>query len=242
MRTKHFVKEVRAIYFDIDEDAINIKNEILDTELFCTPTFTIQTSPEKYQLIYLLKKPLTTHFNEFEQILKFLTKYFKTDKTFDISRIFRIPNLINNKNGFNVNYKFNETSTIDFERIKEFVFLNGFKYEQDIKKAIVSKDKRKKTTTIKAHNPLKSFLYNIEQYKHTIHKENSQYDYLLRKYDNDKSTADIAYCKWLVYKKGFKKDSTIIKKLIEARGYDDLTTSHPYIDDYLSAILIKCRY
>ena len=176
MRTKHFVKEVRAIYFDIDEDAINIKNEILDTELFCTPTFTIQTSPEKYQLIYLLKKPLTTHFNEFEQILKFLTKYFKTDKTFDISRIFRIPNLINNKNGFNVNYKFNETSTIDFERIKEFVFLNGFKYEQDIKKAIVSKDKRKKTTTIKAHNPLKSFLYNIEQYKHTIHKENSQYD------------------------------------------------------------------
>ena len=28
MRTKHFVKEVRAIYFDIDEDAVNIKNKI----------------------------------------------------------------------------------------------------------------------------------------------------------------------------------------------------------------------
>ena len=155
MRSKKYVNEVKAIYFDIDEDAINIKNTILNTEPFCTPTFVIQTSEKKYQLIYLLEKSLTKYFNEFEQILKFLVSYFKTDKTYDISRIFRVPNMVNNKNGFKVNYKFNNT-VIDFEKIKSFAFLNGFKYEQDIPK-IIKKIIDKKLPN-REKKPIKSLL------------------------------------------------------------------------------------
>lgn len=238
MRSKNYVKEIKAIYFDIDEDAINIKNYILSIKEFSSPTFIIQTSEEKYQLIYLLEKPLTSNFNEFEQILKFLTQYFKTDKTFDISRIFRVPNMVNNKNGFRVNYLYDDT-TVDFEEIKTFAFLNGFKYEQD--KPIIIKPKKEKQPPIQRQNPIKSLLLDIEQYKDTKHKKSLQYDYLLEKYHNDKSTADLAYCRWLVFKKNIKKDKTIIKKLIVVRGYENLITAHPYIDDYLITILEKCK-
>ena len=71
MRSKKYVNEVKAIYFDIDEDEINIKNTILNTEPFYTPTFTIQTSQEKYQLIYLLEKPLQNILMNLNRYLSF---------------------------------------------------------------------------------------------------------------------------------------------------------------------------
>ncbi len=250
MRSKNYVKEVRAIYFDIDEDAVNIKNTIENIDLFSSPTFTIQTSAEKYQLIYMLDNPLTTNFSEFEQVLKFLTQYFNTDATFDISRIFRIPNLINNKNGFSIKYNYQET-TIDFEKVKQFATDKGYIYHEPIEKIKKSKSKRlpkkiqsniKIKAPTKEHKGVVSPLYDITQYKDIPYKVNAQYDYLLRKYDLDKSTADLAYCRWLYFKKKLKKDTTIIKRLISARGYDDLILAHPYIDDYLTTILEKCKY
>ncbi|MEA3353103.1 MAG: DNA-primase RepB domain-containing protein [Campylobacterota bacterium] len=237
-RTKKHVKEVKSIYFDIDEDSINIKNTITSIPLFSNPTYTIQTSQEKYQLIYILENPLTENFNEFEQILKFLTKYFNTDKTFDISRIFRVPNLVNNKNGFEVNYRYSDNK-IDFEEVKKHAIDNGFIFEDELPK--VKTTKKKKQPIKKAHRGIKSLKYDITQYDDIEQKFNREYDYLLRKYNYDNSTADLAYCRYLVFNKQIKKDSTIIKKLIIARGYEDLISAHPYIDDYLENILIKCK-
>lgn len=237
-RTKNHVKEVKAIYFDIDEDAINIKNTITSIPLFSNPTYTIQTSQEKYQLIYILDNPLTKNFNEFEQILKFLTQHFKTDKTFDVSRVFRVPNMINNKNGFEVNYRYKDNK-IDFEEVKKYAIDNGFIFEE--KQPKIKTLKKKKQPTKKSNRAIKSLKYDIEQYEDVEQKFNNQYDYLLRKYNYDKSTADLAYCRYLVFNKQIKKDSTIIKKLVIARGYEDLISAHPYIDDYLENILLKCQ-
>jgi len=63
----------------------------------------------------------------------------------------------------------------------------------------------------------------------------------LKKYDYDYSTADIAYARWLYYVKYITDDKTIVKKIFEARGYQDLMNKHGYqIDYYFENILEKC--
>jgi len=52
-RTKLNIKDIKSIFFDIDIDADTIKDNIIKE--LGIPTFVIQTSSNKYQLIYQLK-------------------------------------------------------------------------------------------------------------------------------------------------------------------------------------------
>ena len=70
-------------------------------------------------------------------------------------------------------------------------------------------------------------------------KINKKYKELLEKY-NDKSTADIAYVKWLRTAKQIDDEDELILKLFEARGYTDLVDKHGYqLDYYITNILEK---
>jgi len=118
-RSKEYLSDILSVYFDIDENSVAITNRIIQE--LGTPTFIVNTSPDKKQLIYKLKQSLSGHMQEeFESIQKKLIKYFQTDNTYDATRMFRLPGFINHKNGYRVNYTFNDIQ-YDFDFFKQFV-------------------------------------------------------------------------------------------------------------------------
>jgi len=104
-RQKKYVKSIKSVIFDIDEDYEDkTTQDILNTiKTYKKPTYIIQTSPNKYQIIYKLKNEITDKslFKSYEIELEKLINIFKTDKNVkDISKLLRLPRSINHKNQF----------------------------------------------------------------------------------------------------------------------------------------------
>jgi len=118
-RTKEYLSDILSVYFDIDENSTVITQKIIQE--LGTPTFIVNTSPDKKQLIYKLKQSLSSDMREeFESVQKKMIQYFQTDTTYDATRMFRLAGFINHKNGYRVNYTFNDVQ-YDFEVFKKFV-------------------------------------------------------------------------------------------------------------------------
>lgn len=241
-RKEEMVQTIKAFYFDIDKGNIEQKKEEI-IKLIGQPTYIIESSKNKFQFIYKFKEAIiaTEEYRiYFKQLLKALIYHFDVDKTFDCARIFRLVDYMNKKQG-NGNFKvtikkFNQDYTFEyFEQLAQGIMIFS---DKDI---FEPKTKPKTTKTIKQITKKKIYT-GFEQFKTIKKKMNKKYNSFLSKYNNDKSTADLAYAKWLRMCKNINDDELIIKKIFEARGYLELMEKHSYqIEYYFNNILEKSK-
>lgn len=229
------IDKVKSFYFDIDENTEIIYPKII--EYFGTPTFDVNTSPNKKQLIYQFKEAYSEDITYFSRLLEGATNNFCGDKTFDVSRIFRLSgdNTINNKNGHVVNYEYTEIyyDFEDFEKLS-LPFLHLSKKENKTP----SKKSKKVSNKKVIEKPNKDFT-KYDKYK-GVYKINKKYNDLLEKCNYDYSKTDISFVKWLRTSKQISNEEILIEKLFFARSYDSLMDKHSYqIDYYLENILEK---
>ena len=236
-RVESLVSSIKSFYFDIDKEVELLYPKII--ELFGEPTYKITTSENKYQLIYKFNEPFKGDFIYFKQLLKGVVYHLHPlDKLFDIARIFRLAGYRNKKptnKDFLVSVEKQESyyTFEQFEHIaKPFMLMEN----KPIKKSAQTPLKSK---TIK-NAPNSSNDINFDKYKGIEKKVNKKYNELLTKYKNDKSTADLAFVKWLRYSKMIDDEETLTLKLFEARGYENLMQKHGYhIAYYIQNILEK---
>jgi len=213
-RQENDVKTFNKIFFDIDENGEEIKDKIIN--IFGKPNLLIQTSKEKYQLIYILKIEKETK-EDIKRLSYNLTNYFKTDHTFDLARIYRLPFFINNKNGFQVELLENNfTKRFSFNEFIQF-FKDKKYYELQEKKEQTTKTTRNKTTTAPE-------LKTIELKSEYI----NFYNTFLKITKQDRSAADYIFMK--KYKD--KKEIINILKNIHLKKMYDLKSESYYIRTY----------
>jgi hypothetical protein len=237
-RRRENINSIKSFYFDIDTDMEIIYPKIM--KLFGLPTYDINTSPNKKQLIYKFDTPYQGDYKYFSQLLEGLVKHFKTDKTFDTPRVFKMigSGLQNNKNNYKINFIKNENyfTFEDFEVLaKQFLHLidiKSIKEPKPIKNTLINPPKTKKYT------PTHTNLYDYKKYENNF-KINKKYNQLLQTYLNDYSTADIAYIRWLRTSKQINDNEVLVEKLFSARGYDSLMKHNYQIDYYILNILEK---
>lgn len=192
-RFEHNVKKANKIFFDIDTNGEKIKNEILKD--LGPAAYEIHTSKEKFQLIYILEDTLTKE--QVKYLTYNLTYYYDTDKTFDLSRVFRAPFYINNKNGFSVKIKKTKT-LINSKTLYDFLKLN--KWEWITPGTKITKTKTGKT--IKTISIIDKDFSKI--YVRKFNKDNKYYKQYLKhldKCDQDNSRADLMFVRFLMYRK-----------------------------------------
>ncbi|MEA2019829.1 MAG: hypothetical protein U9N59_15465 [Campylobacterota bacterium] len=232
------INSIKSFYFDIDTDMEIIYPKII--KLLGVPTYDINTSPNKKQLIYKFDNAYQGDYKYFSQLLEGLTKYFKTDKTFDTPRIFKMigAGLQNNKNGYKINFTKNENyfTFEDFEVLAK-PFLNLIEIKP-IKKPKPTKNQVKNPPKTKKSTSTHTNLYDYKKYENNF-KINKKYNQLLTKYQNDYSHADIAFVKWLRTSKQINDNEILVEKLFSARGYDSLMKHDYQIDYYIVNILEK---
>jgi len=115
------VDSYKSLFFDIDYNGEEIARKIIS--VLGQSTYTIRTSENKYQLLYQLENKFNGSFEElkeYKEVLKLLTYHFKTDNTFDLARVGRVPELTNNKNGFKIKYK-NNNIKYDIKHFKKYI-------------------------------------------------------------------------------------------------------------------------
>jgi len=247
-RKEEFVEKIKSFYFDIDKgDIENKKAEII--KLFGKPTYEIESSRNKFQFIYKFNEPYLVNSvddrDKFKQLLKGLCYNFDIDKTFDTARIFRLVGHINkklNNNNFEVTVIKNE-NYYNFERFEEiaknYLMTEEPKKINTPKKA--SQTLQKTKALKKSNNGSPETIFT--KYEKVTKKINRKYKELLNKYNQDYSTADLGYARWLRTSKRIEDDEVIIKKLFEARGYKNMMEKHGYqIGYYIENILEKSRY
>lgn len=228
-RFEHNIKNVKFLFFDIDYNGEIIKDKIIKE--LNNPTFLIQTSPEKYQLLYKLDKENYNH-ADVKSISKILTNYFNTDKTFDLARVFRCPFFTNNKNNFKVKIlQNNKDISYSLDYFNNFIELNNLKeieqQKDSIKTTFKASTKQKDNKAIDNTN-------NIDF--NANNKYLSTYNNFVLKANNDKSKADLAFIRFLRYRK--LNINICIKHLKECR--QDLNEKHAHeLDYYINCLITK---
>lgn len=236
-RREENIQHIKSFYFDIDSNTEIIYPKII--EYFGTPTFDINTSPNKKQLIYQFDKPFIGDTKYFSKLLQGCCYHFETDKTFDTPRIFKLigEDLINNKNGYKINFEYSEKyyKFEDFERLsKPFIHLASKEKKTPSKKV-------KKVSNTKVIKKVDTDFTEYEKYK-GMYKINKKYNDLLKKCEYDYSKTDISFVKWLRTSKQISNEEILIAKLFQSRGYDCLMEKHSYqIDYYILNILEKTK-
>lgn len=245
-RTEEFVQSVKSFYFDIDKGDIEAKIEGI-IQLCGEPTYIIESSLNKFQFIYKFKEPhiIVNSIEDreyFKDLLQGLLYHFDIDKTFDTARIFRLTDYMNKKpqnNNFKVTIQKYENyyTFAEFENIaKDYVL------DMKSKKKTNSKTKSSNTSSKSTKKAPKQSNSSFAQYKSITKIINRKYKEFVTKYNGDKSTADLAYAKWLRYSKHINNDKVIIKKIFENRGYEELMDKHGYqIEYYFENILEKSK-
>ncbi|MEA2018507.1 MAG: DNA-primase RepB domain-containing protein [Campylobacterota bacterium] len=239
-RREQYVNSIKSFYFDIDKGDIEEKKQNI-IKMFGTPTYIIESSKNKFQFIYKFDKPLIINSIEdikyFKQLLKSLTYHFDIDKTFDSARIFRLVGYMNKKQANN-NFKVKIEKNNYYYTFEEFEIIAKNYLLQ--KPTTTLSNKKKLDKPIKTKPKTYSDI-EYKKYSAITKKFNRRYKEFSQKYNNDKSTADIAYARWLYFQKNLS-DEKIIIKIFEARGYKDLIEKHAYqIDYYFDNILEKCK-
>jgi len=235
---KNLKTPIKALFFDIDKNAEVIKNEIIDE--FGNPSILLQTSPEKFQLIYLLKSnQLTTE--EFEKVSKRITKHFKTDDTWEVSRIFRAPYFNNAKNGFEVKLLIKDFNRkFEFETFKKFTDKLS-PLEEKKKTKVKLKDtapSQKGTTPSKKQKVITNGINSYIHYKNSFVGNCEDYERFLKQSDNDHSQADLKYFVYLKKNQNITQKNKLIRKLfVYGRGYESLVKSHPNLDEYIERLI-----
>ena len=238
-RKEEMVHSVKSFYFDVDKEVDVVYPKII--ELFGKPTYKITSSLDKYQLVYKFETPYCGDFSYFKKLLKGLVYHLHPiDKLFDTARIFRLTGYVNKKsnNDFLVTMEKTE-NYYSFERFEAIA--KNYMLQDEIKEPKI-KQKRGQTQPkiLKVADSTNST--HFEKFKSIKKKENRKYSELLEKYKHDKSTADIAYIKWLRTSKLIEDEEVLILKLFEARGYKELMDKHGYqMDYYINNILEKTR-
>ena len=127
-RTKENVKLIKTIYLDIDDD-INSRTILKQIYKDLKPSVVIETSNNKYQVIWKLKESLENSIENrllVENLIKKMAKYYNADHTFDVSRIFRLPEFFNVKEKYFKNGKYPKSKIVDFVKYRVYL-INDFK-------------------------------------------------------------------------------------------------------------------
>jgi len=240
-RKEEFVASIKSFYFDIDKGDIEQKKQDI-IKLIGEPTYVIESSKGKFQFIYKFNEAFIVKdendIAHFKQLLKGLTYHFDVDKTFDTARIFRLANYMNKKPN---NHNFIVTVT-KFENYYTFEEFETVAKPYLLAENTIKPKKRKTSSKEKKTKKVSNTSNKFTKYKNINKVPNRKYQELLEKYQNDYSTADIAYARWLYFRKGIKNDKTIIEKIVQARGYEHIMHKHSnQIEYYFENIVKKCQ-
>lgn len=94
-RTKSDVKEIRHLYLDLDEEGQQKLAAIYQNPAVPHPNYVIQTSPEKFQILWRVRDLPQS---EAEALLRSLARQFGGDPAAtDSTRVFRLPGFNNKK-------------------------------------------------------------------------------------------------------------------------------------------------
>lgn len=94
-RTKGDVKDVRHLYVDLDQEGRRKLAAIYETPVVPHPNYVLQTSPEKYQVIWRVEGIAAS---QAEELLRGLAQRFGGDPAAtDVTRVFRLPGFNNKK-------------------------------------------------------------------------------------------------------------------------------------------------
>ena len=243
-RKEEFVEKIKSYYFDIDKGEIEQKKADI-INLLGHPTYIIESSKDKFQFIYKFTEAKTVKSkeerDEFKKLLKGLCYHFDVDKTFDTARIFRLADYMNKKPQ-NKNFRVTIEKYEHYYNFQEFAELaKNYIIEEPKPKKASTIDAKPRQKTIKCKKTdIESSGGKFDKYKGIKKIPNKKYKELLNKYNQDKSTTDLAFAKWLRYSKQITEDDVIIEKIFKARGYEELMEKHGYqIEYYIDNILKK---
>jgi hypothetical protein len=202
-KTEQQLKKVNCLFFDFDDGDLE-KIEKIENDLgLATFKITTTKSKNKFQLIYLFDFPIFDNFDNIKIISKTLTYHFKSDKTFDLARIARLPFSINSKTSELVELQ-NNNIKYSLKHFKDYITANKIELEE-----------LDNITTKTTKNIVKTT-------KNDINKESSYYD-LYNKFEiktnNDKSEARYKFICSLRSKKVSKQN---IKKICIDLNFDIL--------------------
>jgi RepB DNA-primase from phage plasmid len=94
-RTKNDVKDIRHLYLDLDEEGQRKLAAIYQDAAVPQPNYVLQTSPEKYQVVWRVEGIPQ---NDAEGLLRGLARRFGGDRAAtDSTRVFRLPGFNNKK-------------------------------------------------------------------------------------------------------------------------------------------------
>ena len=94
-RTKSDLKDIRHLYLDLDEEGQRKLAAIYEDAAVPHPNYVLQTSPEKYQVVWRVEGIAQ---NQAEDLLRSLARHFGGDPAAtDATRVFRLPGFNNKK-------------------------------------------------------------------------------------------------------------------------------------------------
>ncbi len=224
-REEENVKNINGFMFDFDDGDLSKIEKIL--EELGNPFFEINTTPSKnkFQLIYLLKTPVNIQtFNNNNEdwmaflkqhliISKTLTDYFKSDRTFDIPRICRLPYGKNGKNSEEITFKQNNIK-YNWNYFQDFIIKNNIPFStlDEVKK---SPKKTAKTAVKTAGAKAPDINFNGEkQYIDLYIKAFNKYQ--------DNSRARYSFIQILINK---RMNDTRIKEISQSLGFEEVDTN-----------------
>ena len=94
-RTKENIREIRHLYLDLDTGGQNALDSIRNSLKVSTPTFVLDTSPDKHQVVWRVEGLRT---EEAESMLRAMASQFGGDPAAtDSTRVLRLPGFANRK-------------------------------------------------------------------------------------------------------------------------------------------------
>lgn len=235
-RQKKYQKRIDYIFLDFDHDGLKRKNRAI--EEMGKPTYLIQTSKDKFQLLYKFKyNTQNISINDIESIQKIIQEYFNSDNVFDSTRIFRLPYFKNNKNGFIT--KLLESNNTTYE-LKYFLdFLDKKNIKRDISKnppkVEDKREERKKERREKEE--IKNFSISnkkLEEYKRIYNIIKN------KKNTDDLSTVDFTFIKR--YKEELNCDIELICEVLQFVRPDNFEKHLHEYEYYISRKLEDIEY
>lgn len=192
-KVKGNVSKVKALVFDFDDPTTSIPNVVnLIKTLNVIPTYTLQTSPRKFQICFMLNDSVDSL--NWEKVNKTLAYYFDSDiNVCSIEKLFRFPYFINRKNDFETTLQ-----NFDFNRKYDFTIFEDFIKNTLDKKMIDAKNRANKIkhNTPRIRKLIVKDSIGYEKKLETIEPRLiGKYTAILERNSDDASRTDILYIK-----------------------------------------------
>jgi hypothetical protein len=196
------------------------------------PTVTVATSPGKYQCFLKLSEPVPKI--EAKAISRTLARQYNADHTFDLARIFRLPNFRNVKyperplatiSGFNPQTTYNPYNLpCEEELTKSPAGKQGEEQKKDISNIVPAKN-----------NSTSSLSLNRNQYDYSHFLENAP---LKTNGEPDLSSADFSYAVYLLSQ---SFDSEDVRDILQAESPSLSKRKGSGIDNYLNKTVSRAK-